>query len=79
MGIDPLGDHVITYKQHTGSICGHNHLMDVLANLAHASNIGPVRVDHKVTTRLSSNMCTARGDWALHPEDLSQTTVHPTE
>jgi len=29
--------------------------------------------------RLSSNPCTARGDWALHPEDLSQTTVHPTQ
>ena len=32
-----------------------------------------------VVVRLSSNLCTARGDWALHPEDLSQTTVHPTE
>jgi len=30
-------------------------------------------------SRLSSNPCTARGDWALYPEDLSQTTVHPTE
>jgi len=30
-------------------------------------------------TRVSSSPCTARGDWALHPEDLSQTTVHPTE
>jgi len=29
--------------------------------------------------RLSSNPCTARGDLAHHPEDLSQTTVHPTE
>jgi len=29
--------------------------------------------------RLSINPCTARGDLALHPEDLSQTTVHPTE
>jgi len=33
----------------------------------------------RVQCRLSSNLCTARGDWALHPEDLSQTTVHPTE
>ena len=32
-----------------------------------------------VRSRLSSNPCTAWGDWALHPEDLSQTTVHPTE
>jgi len=33
----------------------------------------------RVPGRLSSNPCTARGDWALHPEDLSQTTVHPTQ
>jgi len=31
MCIDPLVDHVLTGKQHTGSIRGHNHLMDVLA------------------------------------------------
>jgi len=37
-------------KQHTGSIHGHNHLMDVLAMLARASIIGPVRVNHKVST-----------------------------
>jgi len=29
MGIDSLGDYVLTCKQHTGSIRGHNHLMDV--------------------------------------------------
>ena len=50
MCIDPLGDHVLCCKQHTGSIHGHNHLMDVLAMLARASNIGPVRVNHKVST-----------------------------
>jgi len=27
MYIDPLGDHVLTCKQHTGSICSYNHLM----------------------------------------------------
>jgi len=32
-----------------------------------------------IVGRLSSNPCTARGNWALHPEDLSQPTVHPTE
>jgi len=48
MGIDPLGDHVLTYKQHTGSICGHNQLMDVVACLSRDSKIGPVRVNHKV-------------------------------
>jgi len=49
MCIDPLGDHVLCCKQHTGSIRGHNHLMDVLAMLARASNIGPVRTYHKVS------------------------------
>jgi len=50
MGIDPLGDHVLTCKQHTGSIRGHNHLMDVVASLSRDSKIGPVRVNHKVST-----------------------------
>jgi len=52
MCIDPLGDHVLCCKQHTGpgSIRGYNHLMDVLAMLARASNIGPVRVNHQVST-----------------------------
>ena len=35
-------------KQHTGSIPGHNHLMDVVASLSRDSKIGPVRVNHKV-------------------------------
>ena len=47
---DPLGDHVLTCKQHTGSIHSHNYLADVLAKLARASNIGTVRVNHKVST-----------------------------
>ena len=51
MCIDPLGDHVLCCRQHTGSIHGHNHLMDVLAMLARASNIGPLRVNHKVSTK----------------------------
>jgi len=50
MCIDRLGDHVLTCKQHTGSINSHNQLMDVLANLARACNIGPVRVNHNVST-----------------------------
>ena len=50
MGIDPLGDHVLTCKQHTGAIRGHNHLMDVVANLARASKIGAVKVNHRVST-----------------------------
>ena len=50
MYIDPLGDHVLTCKQHTGSIRGHNHLMDVVASVSRDSKIGPVRVNHKVST-----------------------------
>jgi len=50
MCIDPLGDHVLTCKQHTGSIRGHNHLMDVLASLSRDAKIGPVRANHKVST-----------------------------
>jgi len=50
MCIDPLGDHVLTCKKHTGSICGHNRLMDVVASLSRDSKIGPVRVNHKVST-----------------------------
>jgi len=47
MCIDPLGDHVLTCKQHTDSIYGHNH---VVASLSHDAKIGPVRVNHKVST-----------------------------
>ena len=50
MGIDPFGDHALTCKQHTGSIRGHNHLMDVVACLRRDSKIGPVRLNHKVST-----------------------------
>ena len=50
MCIDALGDHVLTCKQHTGSIRDHNHLMDVVASLSRDSKIGPVRVNHKVST-----------------------------
>jgi len=50
MCTNPLGDHVLTCKQHTGSVRGHNHLMDVMASLSRDSKIGPVRVNHKVST-----------------------------
>jgi len=50
MGIDPWSDHVLTCKQHTRSIRSHNHLMDVVACLSRDSKIGPVRVNHKVST-----------------------------
>jgi len=50
MCINPLGDHVLTCTQHTGSVRDHNHLMDVVASLSRDSKIGPVRVNHKVLT-----------------------------
>jgi len=50
MGIDPFGDHFLTCKQHTGSIRGHNHLMDVVACMSRDSKTSPVRVNHKVST-----------------------------
>jgi len=69
MCIDPLGDHVLCCKQHTGSIHRHNHLMDVLAMLARASNIGPVRVDHKVST-MGDGTC-KKGDVEIQNFTLS--------
>ena len=48
MCIDPLGDHVLTCKQHTGSIRSHNHGCGGI--LSRDSKIGPVRVNHKVLT-----------------------------
>jgi len=50
MCINPLGDHVRTCKQHTGSIRGHNDLIDVVASFVRDSKIGPVRVNHMVST-----------------------------
>ena len=32
--LDPQDDHVLTCKKHTGATRGHNHVMDVLAQLA---------------------------------------------
>ena len=46
----PWSDHVLTCKQYTGSIHGHNHLMDVVTCLSRDSKIGPVRVNRKVST-----------------------------
>jgi len=63
MGIDPLGDHVLTCKQHTGSLRDHNHRMDVVACLSRDSKIGPVRVNHKVSTTGDSTR--KQGDVAI--------------
>jgi len=60
--LDSKGDHVLACKQHTGATRGHNHVMDVLTQLA--SNTGySVRFNHKVsTTAAASNK---RGDVKL--------------
>ena len=47
--LDPQGDHVLTCKKHTGATRGHNHVMDVLAQLARNTGCS-VRVNHKVST-----------------------------
>jgi len=62
MCINPVGDHVLTCKQHTGSIRSHNHLMDVVASLSLDSKIGPVCVNHKVST--TGNGTRKQGDWS---------------
>jgi len=56
--LDPQGDHVLTCKKHTGLVMGatqgHNHVMDVLVQLAR--NIGhSVRVNHKVSTMVAAS------------------------
>jgi len=53
--LNPQGHHVLTCKKHMGATRGHNHIMDVLAQLAR--NIGySVRINHKVSkTEAASN------------------------
>jgi len=47
--LDQYGDHVLTCKKHTGVITSHDHVMNVLAQLAHNSG-WRVRINCKVTT-----------------------------
>jgi len=47
--LDPQGDHVLTCKKHTGGTRGHNHVMDVLTQLARNTGYS-VRINHKVST-----------------------------
>jgi len=47
--LDQYGDHVLTCKKHTGTIAGHDHVMNVSAQLAHYSGL-TARVNHKVVT-----------------------------
>jgi len=52
--LDPQGDHVLTCKKHTGATRGHNHVMDVLAQLARNTGYS-VRVNHKVSTTAAAS------------------------
>jgi len=47
--LDQYGDHVLTCKKHTGAITGHDHVMNVWAQLARNSGLR-VRINRKVTT-----------------------------
>ena len=53
--LDQYGDHVLTCKKHTGAIAGHDHVMNVSAQLARNSGLR-VRINCKVaTTAADSN------------------------
>jgi len=53
--LDQYGDHVLTCKEHTGAIAGHDHVMNVSAQLARNSGLR-VRIHRKVaTTAADSN------------------------
>ena len=45
--VDQYGDHVLTCKKHTGAIAGHDHVMNVTAQLARNSGL-KFRVNRKV-------------------------------
>ena len=47
-------DHVLTCKKHTGATQGHNHVIDVLAQLAHNTGYS-VRVNYKVSTTAAAS------------------------
>ena len=52
--LDPQGDHVLACKKHTGATRGHNHVMDVLAQLARNTGYS-VRVNLKVSTTAAAS------------------------
>jgi len=52
--LNPQGDHVLTYKMHTGATRGHNHVMDVVAQLARNTGYS-VRVNHKMSTTTAAS------------------------
>jgi len=47
--LNPQGDYVLTYKMHTGATRGHNHIVDVVAQLARHTGYS-MRVNHKMWT-----------------------------
>jgi len=47
--LDEYGDHVLTCKKRTGAIAGHDHVMNVSAQLARNSGLR-VRINRKVAT-----------------------------
>jgi len=52
--LDPQGNHVLACKKHTGATQGHNHVMDVLAQLARNTGYS-VRGNHKVSTTAAAS------------------------
>jgi len=72
-----LGDHVLTCRKHTGSICSHNYFIDVLANLARSSEIGSVRANHYVST--AGNGSRKRHDVEILPFSLAGFDGHVIE
>jgi len=52
--LDPQGNHVLACKKHTGATRGHNHVMDVLAQLARNTGYS-VRINHKVSTTAATS------------------------
>ena len=49
-----MGDHVLSCKKHTGATRDHNHVMDVLTQLARNTGYF-VRVNHKVSTTAAAS------------------------
>jgi len=52
--LDQYGDHVLTCKKRTGAITGHDHVMNVSAQLARNSGLR-VRINRKVVTTTDDN------------------------
>ena len=52
--LDQYGDHVLTCKKHTGAITGHDHAMNVSAQMARNSSLR-VGVHRKVSTTAADN------------------------